>query len=67
MSKTYDDVEISLAFNEGHNDAWDQKRPKPAPAGDCADQLHQSYRRGYAAGTTARYWYDKGRDSVHLH
>lgn len=66
MSKTYDDVDISMAFNAGHNDAWNGQPPKPAPSGEATDQRHQSYRRGHVAGTTARYWYDKGRDSVEL-
>jgi hypothetical protein len=60
MSDTYDDLDISLAFNEGHNDAWERKPPKEPPKGILTDRKHQSYRRGHEAGVTARYYYDKG-------
>lgn len=60
MSKIYNDVDLSMAFNEGHNDAWNGNKPREAPNGLLSDQKHQAYRRGHVAGTTARYYYDKG-------
>lgn len=63
-SDSYDDVDISLACNAGHNDAWESKPPKQAPAGVLNDRKHQSYRKGHAAGTTARFYYDAGYKSA---
>lgn len=64
MSEAYSDLQLSLSFNEGHNDAWEGKPPKPAPSDRICDQRHQSYRAGHVAGTTARYYYDMGRKSM---
>jgi hypothetical protein len=60
MSETYDAVDLSLAYNQGNSDAWDDKPPKPAPPGSATDIKHQSYRRGHAAGLTAQYYYKRG-------
>jgi hypothetical protein len=60
MSDNYDTLDFSLSYNTGHNDAWQGKPPKQAPKGILCDQKHQSYRTGHVAGTTAKYYYDKG-------
>lgn len=60
MSKSYDEADLSRAFNQGHNDAWAKKPPRPAPSGVLTDALHQRYREGHREGVTARFWYDKG-------
>lgn len=56
----YDVADLSIAFNEGHNDGWGGKAPRPAPNGCLTDAVHQRYREGHAAGIAARYWYDQG-------
>jgi hypothetical protein len=60
MSDSYDTVDLSLSYNAGHNDAWKGNPPKQPPNGILSDRKHQSYRTGHAAGTTAKYYYDKG-------
>jgi hypothetical protein len=60
MSDNYDHVDLSLSYNKGHGDAWEGKPPKQAPNGLLSDRKHQSYRTGHTAGTTAKYYYDKG-------
>lgn len=60
MSDNYSEANISAAFSEGHNDAWNKQLPKQVPIGVLTDRRHQSYRKGYALGTNARYYYDAG-------
>lgn len=60
MSNSYDVAELSMAYNDGHNDGWAGEKPRPAPHGITADQKHQRYQEGHAAGMSARYWYDEG-------
>lgn len=66
MSKTYDDVDLSLAFNRGHEDGFNQRQPKQPPHGVMSDQKHQRYREGYEKGHTAGYWYRKGQENANV-
>ena len=60
MSDSYDIADLSMAYNQGHNDAWGGKPPRPAPKGIISDRKHQKYREGYNHGTTARFYYNAG-------
>lgn len=60
MSEIYTDAELSMSFNDGHNDAWNGKEKRPKLPMLSSDQTYGEYLRGYRAGEIARYWYDKG-------
>lgn len=60
MSDNYDIVDLSMAFNKGHNDAWNKESLKEPPRKDPFDRKYQEYRKGFNAGFIARYYYDKG-------
>ena len=48
-----------LAFNKGHNDGWEGK-PHNLPCEDTQCMGNQKYKDGFHAGTTAKFYYDKG-------
>lgn len=59
MSCSGDNLEQSLAFTKGHNDAWERKPPVlPHQCFSCL--VNSKYSEGHRAGVTARYYYDKG-------
>jgi hypothetical protein len=59
MSCERDTLDQSISFTKGHNDAWEGK-PPTLPCSCLSCPINSRYKEGHRAGTTARYYYDKG-------
>lgn len=59
MSCDRDDVDQSMAYMNGHSDAWERK-PPALPCSCLSCPTNSKYKEGHQSGVTARYYYDKG-------
>jgi hypothetical protein len=60
MSGYASDMDKSSARIRGHNDAWAGRPRALRASSDERNPVLSDYSAGFAAGSAARYYYDKG-------